>query len=512
MKPEGNGITTVPSPTVQHPSDLAALVHSYLLAGFPRMHQAKDGLPDLQVITQFFEVLFHLSLQAEEGHQIICSAAFMSPVETAKSHRSRRLQANVARSRPIQFRESLPCDTRTLRKLAQAVDPSYAAIGIHATGTELRVWGIVDQLPLNLERFTRWESTRSAFAPGLFYSQITGIGEITVYMRDRVVAILRQNRLISQEYDALWKGPLSESLSRYVGQFQSEVKRDVGDVLYQSAGKWFEGTDELWRCTEDFGDELKNEWLGSLCRVLLKIRDYRHGGALLICPMRATADLSIKYPMTYKGISNSLKAYAGTHIRQQFIETEARQGRLHEIEFEGKPIAKLGYFITPDERENIFMQGISLLDHDVLYRSWQYLALSSGALGSLAGAVGLVASLSRVDGAVLLQNGLDVAGFGVEIRTKTDVKQISVAQDEYATELVAADPSAYGTRHRSMMRYCQAHPSAVGIVVSQDGDIRAMTTVKSELVMWEQLQLRAGTLDEDMFPPKVRKRHSEVGT
>jgi hypothetical protein len=77
---------------------------------------------------------------------------------------------------------------------------------------------------------------------------------------------------------------------------------------------------------------------------------------------------------------------------------------------------------------------------------------------------------------------------------------------------VAADPRAYGTRHRSMMRYCQAHPSAVGIVVSQDGDIRAMTTVKSELVMWEQLQLRAGTLDEDMFPPKVRKRHSEMQT
>jgi hypothetical protein len=353
---------------------------------------------------------------------------------------------------------------------------------------------------------------RQAYAPGLFYSQITGIGEITVYMRDRIVAVLRQNRLISREYDALWKGPLSESLGRYVGQFQSDVRRSVGDFLYQSAGKWFEGTDELWRCAEDFGDELRNEWLGSLCRVLLKIRDYRHGGALIICPKKPGADLSVKYPMTYKGISESLKTYAGAHIRQQFIETEARQGRLHEVEFEGKAIAKVGYFITPDERENIFMQGISLLEHDVLFRSWQYLALRSGALSSLAGAVGLVASLSRVDGAVLLQNGLDVAGFGVEIRTKADVKRVSVAQDEYATKLVAADPRAYGTRHRSMMRYCQAHPAAVGIVVSQDGDIRAIATVKSELVIWEQLQLRAGTLDEYMFPLHVRERPSEAQT
>jgi hypothetical protein len=118
---------------------------------------------------------------------------------------------------------------------------------------------------------------------------------------------------------------------------------------------------------------------------------------------------------------------------------------------------------------------------------------------SLAGAVGLVASLSRVDGAVLLQNGLDVVGFGVEIRTKAETKRVSLAQDEGATSLIAVDPKAFGTRHRSMMRYCQAHPSAVGIVVSQDGDIRAMTTVNSEVVVWEHLQLRAGTVDSDMF-------------
>jgi hypothetical protein len=63
-----------------------------------------------------------------------------------------------------------------------------------------------------------------------------------------------------------------------------------------------------------------------------------------------------------------------------------------------------------------------------------------------------------------------------------------------------------------MMRYCQAHPAAVGIVVSQDGDIRAIATVKSELVIWEQLQLRAGTLDEYMFPLHVRERPSEAQT
>jgi hypothetical protein len=362
MSRMSNSIAASPSPTVQHPSDLAKLVHSYLLTGVGHMYRGKDGLPDLQIVTQLFEVLFHLSLQAEEGHQIVCAAAFMSPVQTSKTSRRRRLQTDVNRSKSVRFRQSLPCDTRTLRKLAQAVDPSYAAIGIYAKGAQLRVWGIVDQLPLHLERFTNWESTTSAFAPGLFYARITGTGEITVYMRDRVVAVLRQSRLISREYDALWKGPLNNLLSRHVRRFQREVRRGVGNYLYQSAGQWFEGTDELWRCAEDFGDELRDEWLGALCRVLLRIRDYRHGGALIICPQKPTADLSIKYPITYKGISQSLETYAGARIAQQFIETEARQGRLHEVEFEGKPVAKFGYFITPDARENIFMKGISLLE------------------------------------------------------------------------------------------------------------------------------------------------------
>jgi hypothetical protein len=63
-----------------------------------------------------------------------------------------------------------------------------------------------------------------------------------------------------------------------------------------------------------------------------------------------------------------------------------------------------------------------------------------------------------------------------------------------------------------MMRYCHAHPLSIGIVVSQDGDIRAITTVESKLVMWEHLQLRAGTLDEDMFPLEIRKRITEGTT
>jgi hypothetical protein len=495
--------------TVNRPSDLAELIHSYLRNGVGGRFRTAEDLPDLAALKQLFDAMFYLSIQTEEGRPITCSCAFLSTAKAPKRRRPRALDVGVSSSQTTRLPQSLYFDTRTLRKLAQAIDPSFAALAVSAEGSKLRILGILDRLPLELERFTRWESTTWAASPGLFYARITGAGEITVYIRDRVVAVLRQNRLISRELDALWKGPLSAALGNHVRRFQASVKRGVGGFLYQSAGKWFEATDELWRCSEDFGNEIRDLWLGTLCRVLLRIRDYRHGGAIIICPCKPTGDLNIKYPIVYKNLSSSLQRYSAAFICQQFIETEARQGRLHLVKFEGKPIAKFGYFNTPDGRENIFMQGISLLEHDVLFRSWHYLAQRSDGLAALAGSAGLVASLSRVDGAILLQDGLDVGGFGVEIRTKADVKRVYLAEDESATKLAAADPRAYGTRHRSMMRYCQAHPSAVGIVVSQDGDIRAIATANSRLVMWEQLHLSPGTLDEDMFPVQMRKGVSD---
>lgn len=500
------------SPVVHRPSDLAALIRSRLSAGYGGMFMDPRKLPDVGVLTQLFDALFYLSIQTEEGHQITCSCAFMPLASRSRKSRPKPLDVSASTSQCTRFPHPLPCDTRTLRKLAQAVDPSCAALAVAAKDDGLQILGIVDQLPLKLERFANWESMVWAPSPDLFYAQITGAGEITVYIRDRVVAVLRQNRLISREHDALWNGPLSAALNSHVRRFQNDIRREVGDSLYKSAGKWFEGTDELWRCSEDFGNELRDLWLGTLCRVLLRIRNYRHGGALILCPRNSTADLNIKYPIVYRRISDSLRHYAAADICQQFIEIEARQGRLNSLQMEGKPVAGFGYFVTPDGRENIFMQEVPLLKHDVLLRSWHYLALRADTRAALAGAVGLAASLSRVDGAILLENGLDVGGFGVEIRTKADVKRVYLAEDEQATKIIAADPRAYGTRHRSMMRYCQSHPSAVGFVVSQDGDIRAIKSVASKLVMWEQLRLRAGTPDEEMFPLQIDWHLKENGS
>jgi hypothetical protein len=40
-----------------------------------------------------------------------------------------------------------------------------------------------------------------------------------------------------------------------------------------------------------------------------------------------------------------------------------------------------------------------------------------------------------------------------------------------------------------MMRYCAQEPGSLGFVISEDGEVRAFTSVNSRLVMWENIKL-----------------------
>jgi hypothetical protein len=80
----------------------------------------------------------------------------------------------------------------------------------------------------------------------------------------------------------------------------------------------------------------------------------------------------------------------------------------------------------------------------------------------LGGIIWFISLLTRVDGLVLLNPNLEVQGFGVEITESEEPADIYVAGDAYASDflLKKVDYQHYGTRHRSMMRYCAKHPEA----------------------------------------------------
>jgi hypothetical protein len=110
----------------------------------------------------------------------------------------------------------------------------------------------------------------------------------------------------------------------------------------------------------------------------------------------------------------------------------------------------------------------------------------------LDGALWFISLLTRVDGAVLMTPNLEVMGFGVEIRADDTPSAVWAAGNASGapSRRRKADYYALGTRHRSMMRYCWTIPGSLGLVISQDGDVRAMLRLDDSLAMWEQIQLQ----------------------
>jgi hypothetical protein len=107
------------------------------------------------------------------------------------------------------------------------------------------------------------------------------------------------------------------------------------------------------------------------------------------------------------------------------------------------------------------------------------------------GTLWFIACLSRVDGLVLMGPDLSVYGFGTVITVEDPPTALRAAKDNQGdpARLVPLSYDQFGTRHRSMMRYCNAHPGSVGFVVSQDGDIRGITKVGANLVIWDGVRL-----------------------
>jgi len=124
----------------------------------------------------------------------------------------------------------------------------------------------------------------------------------------------------------------------------------------------------------------------------------------------------------------------------------------------------------------------------------------------LNGALWFVSLLSRVDGLVLLRPDLTVSGFGVEITCTQEPTEVFIARDVGATRLSRQSYEHYGTRHRSMFRYCSLVPASIGFVISQDGEVRAVTRLEDRIVMWEDIQLRM-----DGFA-RVRPRRASAAT
>jgi len=383
----------------KYPPDLA---HAVLL----ELQRRDKGHPPLDVLSDLFQTLYFASLKTEEGEPIFCYLVYLDPDNYDPDPPIRIVKDRWS---CVAFEERISLTVSSLVKAAKASDPRTSSFAVyHDSNSKLFIWGLVDQ-GNGYHDFVNFNTSVGPERPGLFQVSIGGIGHLIAYRDYQRIAELNVDTIVTKSYDVLRYGPVSDFLQPAISRFVTQVAQEVGAERFTDRNHW--------------GGTLKEDWVATLCRLILRIRNYRHGGALLFTSDPEPKGLNVKYKISYTRLRDALGHRAVSLIDQTFAADS---------------IFNLEEDVLPEEMPTQLYLDESVATSDL-----------EDSNSELDGAVWFVSLLSRVDGLVLLTGNLDVLGFGVEILQ-----------------------------------------GSLGVVISQDGDVRVMTRVGDDLVLWESIRLQ----------------------
>ncbi len=409
--------------------------------------------PSDEHLLELIETVYHLSFLAEEGRRIAIRVIYLPP-HTFEHRNGLNLHGEPARLlRPAKL------SVGELLKLAPAVQATESAILVCSPEGEisdrLAIWGI-----LNLG--TEWWNlvtgadsaalcppdclTISSFAPGA----------LTVSVLGAALVRLRNGRLIGTPLPELDEGPIGDFLRSAAQKLYEETTAVLGIARYSS---------------EPDSDHYPiNLYFRTLSRLLHLIREQRHGGALLVLPDelhpedgRLADRLAIKYRIEIPEVWKTLIREAeGNHHYYRLLFPEKLQFLTHSKTATASDLKELIKWERNLERSR---ERISEF-------------------------CSFVASLSAVDGAVVITKTFKVLGFGAEIiAASPSLKFVKEAADSTVTKSNLVPVERYGTRHRSAMRMCSSFEDCIALVVSQDGPVKAIKRVGADVVMWNDVTL-----------------------
>ena len=443
--------------TTQYPFDLARLVSAQLA-------KTLGGAPDESVLVRLFEVLYFASLRTDEGRQTLCTVNFVGPEALAAGEAP---PGSANRWTAIPFASPLPLDIRTITKLARAADPEVASLNVYADDDGgLHIWGLVDQEPRQGDQLVLAAGSELQ-RPGIFQATISGSGRIGVYRNGTLLGSLAQDMLVEAHYDVLWSGPVHSLLADHLRQYVSQQHPQLAAECGAPHPAWLER-------------ELLLRWLNSLSRVLVNVQQYRHGGGLVIVPRAGFDNSNVKYRIHYDRLGGAVVALVRAHL----LRTQASTALIEAAKAE----APGNLYATFSSVRKVHLE-LEQRKEEVL------------------GCLRFIASLSCVDGVVLLDKSLCVHGFGVELRTDSLLVEVFLAGDADATpgRLRRGEITHFGTRHRAIMRYCYEHHGSLGFAISQDGGIQAVMRIGDQLIVWENIDVALAVNAEDYSANSPRR-------
>lgn len=378
-------------------------------------------LPEDGILQRLLETCYHASLRTSEQRTVQCVVAFASIEDLP--------DGALQLTRPIEL-----TDTELIR-LSPVTQRRQTVIGCDQVDGWLRIWGF-------FEYGHAWVQHSAGdppavpiqptdFPPDCLTITIEGPGALTISQGRSVLVRLRDGRLVFPQEELLQstQNPLGEFFHRLTSELQFAHHRDES----AAADK---GTRH---------QSFLNVYTASVLAILERIRLRKHGGTVVITRVPLKEQLAhVTYTVSaHTGLASDILTY--TTLEDLLRTTPAPSDTISELD-----------------------------------RCRTELALGSTSRQLIRG-ISQISLLAAADGAVLLDEWLSIQGFGV--RFPVLLPPGATVQDALTARDYLCDQ--WGLRHQSVFSLCHKCEQAVGLIVSQDGEVKAVMAVDGRLLFWD---------------------------
>lgn len=400
-------------------------------------------LPPKALFDEIIDVCYHASMSMEEGRPTVFRIIFLD----SRSPVSPRGDEELPPVTRYLLNEPVPFTQGELRRLAPVADPRRILIAVEHSGGRLQIYGLVD-VGMALWEMARHERVMGNSSPDALVVTSTRPGELSISRGDRPVLRMHDGGIVTPAQSVLLKGPFARFF-------------DVAWEVFIRDACQLSGIDQ--DPAED--DGLSFAHLSFIESVLLYTAELRHGGTLLFVPDGSTHEdprllsrVSIKYVLPSTRPQKALVSAMAARLKRNAFADKLQNRRT----------------VKAEEIEQLDTLAWDQQNHEDVARD----------------AARFIASLTAVDGAVVLTDTLRIIGFGAEVTASySGGDKVHVAHTAEATETKEVRFAEYGTRHRSAFRFVASMEPSVGFIMSQDGGVKAVRQVGSKLVMWPYFQI-----------------------
>jgi Probable sensor domain DACNV len=401
-------------------------------------------LPPTTNLKTLFDVAFHASLLTEEERRISFSILFCPKNKLNKTSTRYPIQPYNL----IEFSSPRLFSVQELIRLAPATNPHKNFICVQKLSPNdkngLEIWGMYDVGACHYD-FARGESRHSDFLPPFLTISAIKPGCISISCRGIVLITLKHGEIFYLNRKSFSYGPLSDFFQK------------IHLSLFQDTASNIKSIEKKFTIPESLGS------LRFIERILYHIQEKSHGGALIVFPDRMNQD-ELNQHLSFKYTCNTDHAW-GLFIEQKTLFHE--RNALYSKKKAGRED------LSFDEHINLRKMSSRIEQID----------------SRLSDIINLIASLSCVDGAVVITDKFRLIGFGAEILSSdSNLESVYINNQEETIPLTEINITNFGTRHRSACRFSHRYPDVILFVISQDGGMKAIKNVDNMVCMWTDIE------------------------